>query len=106
MNHPHDDPLDDLLAAWQVETQAPADFQRHVWQRIAVDQEALPWTARLLSWWLQPRRLIASAAAALSLGALLGLIDATWHQHQARTAYFTAINPLDSHHQHHPLATR
>jgi hypothetical protein len=99
------DPLDDLLASWQVETEAPPDFQRHVWHRIATDQEALPWASRVLAWWLHPRRLAISAAAALAIGSLLGLIEAHDHQKQAREAYFTAINPLDSHH-HHSIASR
>jgi hypothetical protein len=98
--NPPEDPLDELLATWQVEASAPSDFQRQVWHRIAADQEDLPWTACLLSWWLQPRRLFLSAAASLALGALVGVIDAGWHQKQAREAYFSAINPLDGHHKH------
>lgn len=100
MNTPEDHPLDELLAAWQVEASAPRDFQRQVWHRIAADQEDLPWTARLLSWWLQPRRLLLSATAALAFGSFLGLLDAGLHQKEARDAYFTAINPLDGHHKH------
>jgi len=99
------DPLDALLSSWEVEAEAPPDFQRHVWHRIATDQEALPWTSRLLAWWMMPRRLALSAVAALTLGCVLGLMDAHSHQKQAREAYFTAINPLDSHH-HHPIAAR
>lgn len=99
------DPLDALLSSWQVAPETPADFQRQVWHRIAADQEALPWTSRVLAWWMQPRRLALSAAAALALGSLLGLMDAHSHQKQAREAYFTAINPLDSHH-HHTFAAR
>jgi hypothetical protein len=94
------DPLDDLLASWQVEAEAPRDFQRQVWHRIAADQEDIPWTARLLSWWLQPRRLFVSAVACLALGSFMGLVDAGWHQKEGREAYFSAINPLDGHHQH------
>ena len=94
------DPLDDLLISWQVEAQAPADFQRQVWHRIAADQEALPWSTRLFSWWFQPRRLLLSAAAAVALGGLLGFIEAGVHQTEARAAYFSAIDPLDSQHQH------
>ncbi len=101
----HQDPLDDLLAQWQVEAEAPGDFQRQVWHRIAAGQEALPWSARLFSWWFQPRRLLLSAAAAIACGGLLGLIDAGIHQQQARAAYFSAINPLDSGH-HHTIAAR
>lgn len=99
MNSPQD-PLDELLATWQVEVSSAPDFQRQVWHRIASDQEDLPWTAYLLSWWLQPRRLLLSAVASLALGALVGWIEAGWHQTQAREAYFSAINPLDDHHKH------
>lgn len=98
--NPPEDPLDELLAVWRVEASAPADFQRQVWHRIAADQEDLPWTARLVSWWFQPRRLLLSAAAALAVGAMAGLLDAGWHQKQARAAYFSAINPLDGTHKH------
>jgi hypothetical protein len=99
------DPLDTLLSEWKVEVTAPPDFQRHVWHRIAADQEALPWTSRLLAWWMMPRRLAFSAAAAIALGSLFGLLEAHSHHKQAREAYFTAINPLDSHH-HHSIAAR
>ncbi len=94
------EPLDDLLTAWQVEARPPADFQRQVWHRIAADQEALPWSTRLFSWWLQPRRLLLSAAAAITLGGLLGVVEARIHNSNARGEYFSAINPLDSQHQH------
>jgi hypothetical protein len=103
--NPPEDPLNDLLALWQVEASAPTDFQRQVWHRIAADQEDLPWTARFLSWWFQPRRLLLSAVSAIAIGAILGLIDVGWHQKQAREAYFSAINPLDGHHKH-SFATR
>ena len=101
---PHD-PLDDLLVAWQVEDRAPADFQRHVWHRIATDHQALPWSMRLFSWWFQPRRLVVSSLAAVVMGAFFGLIEAGLHRTDARAAYMSAINPLDSHH-HHPLAAK
>lgn len=94
------DPLDDLLSTWQVEARTTADFQRQVWHRIAADQEALPWPTRLLSWWFQPRRLLLSAVAAIAFGGLLGFIEAGVHQTEARAAYFSAIDPLDSKHQH------
>ncbi len=103
MNPP--DPLDDLLAVWQVEAEVPVEFRRQVWHRIAADQEALPWSARLLSWWFQPRRLLASVAAAVLFGGLLGFVEANVHQKEAKAAYFSAINPLDSQH-HHILAAR
>ena len=99
------DPHNALLSTWEIAVSAPPDFQRHVWHRIATDQEALPWTARLLAWWLMPRRLALSATAAIALGSLVGLLDAHSHHKQAREAYFTAINPLDSHH-HHTIAAR
>ena len=99
MNTP-EDPLDELLASWQVEGRAPADFQRQVWHRIAADRRDIPWFAHLLAWWLHPRRLALSAAASVAIGIGLGLLAADRHASQAREAYFSAINPLDSHHQH------
>jgi len=83
-----------------VEGSAPRDFQRRVWHRIAADQDALPWPARLLSWWLRPRRLLLSAAASIALGSLLGALAAAWHEKQAHDAYLSAINPLNGRHQH------
>jgi hypothetical protein len=99
------DPLDSLLADWKIQAEAPADFNRHVWQKIAADSVALPWSTRLISWWFTPRRLVASAAAAIIIGAALGSLDLQIKQHQAKAAYFSAINPLDSAH-HHTLANR
>jgi hypothetical protein len=34
------DPLDDLLAQWQVQAEAPPDFRREVWRRIASETRA------------------------------------------------------------------
>ncbi len=98
MNPP--DPLDDLLATWQVETRTPAGFQRQVWHRIAADQKALPWATRIFSWWFQPQRLLVSAAVAIAIGGLVGFIEAGVHRRDAREVYFSAINPLDREHQH------
>jgi len=92
------DDLDRLLETWQVEVSAGSDFQRNVWHRIATDQEDLPWTEQLLSWWLMPRRLLASVSVALVLGGGLALLDHGMDQTEARRAYFSAINPMDQNH--------
>jgi len=99
MNTP-DDPLDELLATWQVETTAPRDFKRRVWHRIAADQDDLPWHTHLLSWFLRPQRLLAAAAAAIAIGAFAGFLVTAWHEKQAHDAYLAAINPLNGRHQH------
>jgi hypothetical protein len=107
MNPEVPDPLDALLADWRVESSAPSGFQREVWQRIAADIRDLPWTERLLSWWLAPSRLAVSALVAMALGGLLGYFDADSRNHQARENYFSSINPMDQkHHNIHQFANR
>jgi hypothetical protein len=98
--NPPEDPLDDLLALWQMEDSTPREFQRRVWHRIAADQDHLPWHAHLLAWFLQPKQFLSSFATAIALGVIAGLLASAWHEKQAHDAYLAAINPLNGQHQH------
>jgi hypothetical protein len=66
-----DDQLKEKLASWEVRPEIPPDFQRNVWQKIAV-REAKPKLSLFGSWdtsWLRPLRL---ATCAIILGGLAG----------------------------------
>jgi hypothetical protein len=66
-----DDQLRQKLASWEVRPEIPPDFQRNVWQKIAV-RESKPKLAFFGNWdlsWLRPPRL---ATCAILLGGLAG----------------------------------
>jgi len=66
-----DDQLKKKLASWEVQPEIPPDFQRNVWQKIAVRESEPKWSF-FGGWdisWLRPARL---ATCAIILGGLAG----------------------------------
>src|SRR5258708_32902487 len=95
-----DDQLREKLASWEVQPEIPPDFQRNVWQKIAV-RESKPRLWLFGDWnfsWLRTPRL---ATCAIILGGLagtgLGLIDSShanlenWKRLEAK--HFQSIVP-------------
>jgi hypothetical protein len=95
-----DDQLKEKLALWEVRPEIPPDFQRNVWQKIAV-RESKPKLSLFGSWstsWLRPPRL---ATCAIILGGLagtgLGLIESSqansrnWKTLEAK--YVQSVDP-------------
>ena len=84
------DPLDQLLQAWQPDVPLPADLRSEVWSRISVAgaraEAVRPW----LGWWTT----LAASVAVAALGFLLGSGERTKSDDQQRLAYFQRINPL------------
>lgn len=100
------DPLDDLIGSWQVELPTPTEFNRRVWQQIAVDRADIHWAELLLSWLIVPRRLIAATALAIIFGMLTGFAVSKAHQAEGKHAYFSAIDPLSKDHAPTHLSQR
>jgi hypothetical protein len=102
----HDDPLDELLLQWQVQTPAPTEFRREVWGRIAAGAQPAPsWLDRMVGWLSHPAALAACIAAALLAGGLTA-----WKPHppsqaenMAREAYLQSIDPF---HPSHLMAAK
>ncbi len=97
-----DDQLRQKLAAWEVRPEIPPDFQRNVWQKIAV-RESKPKLPLFGDWnisWLRMPRL---ATCAIVLGGLagtgLGLIESSqansrnWKSLEAK--YVQSIDPYE-----------
>ena len=97
-----DDDLREKLALWKVEPQIPPDFQRNVWQKIAVG-ESKPKLPRFGNWsisWLRTPRL---ATCAIILGGLagtgFGLVESSqansrnWKSLEAK--YVQSIDPYE-----------
>jgi hypothetical protein len=66
-----DDQLKEKLASWEVRPEIPPDFQRNVWQKIAVRESKPKWSL-FGNWdtsWLRPASL---ATCAIVLGGLAG----------------------------------
>jgi hypothetical protein len=97
-----DDELRQKLASWEVRPEIPPDFQRNVWQKIAV-RESKPKLSLFARWdisWLRPPRL---AICAILLGGLagtgLGLIESSqansrnWQNLEAK--YVQSVDPYE-----------
>lgn len=97
----NDDELDDLIRLTHSGPEFPPSFQREIWARVSVAEQA-SWTARYRRWseslfqfMAQPAPAVAAVMTMLLLGAGLGRLVAPEHDRDAlRTAYVTSINPL------------
>lgn len=98
-----DEPLQQQLAAWNVEVELPARFQADVWARIAArEKERRSWREWAADWFaaafFQPRLAAAVAAVSLLVGAGSAYMRAqdfnaaTGRMMEAR--YIASINPL------------
>src|SRR5260370_31114429 len=79
-----DDQLKEKLASWEVRPEIPRDFQRSVWQKIAV-RESKPKLSFFGGWdisWLRPARL---ATCAIILGGLAGTRVGLFESSQAKS---------------------
>ena len=77
----------------------PPDFAAAVWRRIeqrqaTTDSRWQQWLTQAAAFLSEPRHVMATLAAALFLGALMGLIQG-WQQSEdlARQRYLTAVRP-------------
>jgi len=96
-----DDELRKKLASWKVQPQIPADFQRRVWDRIAVREArtsrlhfVMAWAVALMR---QPRVAVCAIALSALIGAGLGLAESgranteNWKLLEAK--YVQSIDP-------------
>jgi hypothetical protein len=97
-----DDQLREKLASWEVRPEIPPDFQRSVWQKIAV-RESKPKFALFGNWafsWLRPARL---ATCAIIFGGLagtgFGLIESSQANSRnwktLETKYVQSVDPYE-----------
>jgi hypothetical protein len=97
-----DDQLREKLASWEVRPEIPPDFQRSVWQKIAV-RESKPKFAFFSNWditWLRPARL---ATCAIIFGGLagtgFGLIESSQANSRnwktLETKYVQSVDPYE-----------
>jgi hypothetical protein len=92
------DPLDELLSQWQVCARPPASLPRDVWARISAGEAELSWWEWLAPYILRPRSLATIGLAAILVGTVLALIDASGPQMDPHTAYVQSISPFASLH--------
>jgi hypothetical protein len=98
-----DDELRKRLALWEVRPEIPPDFQRNVWQKIAVresKQPKVPWFEKWRISWLSAPQL---ATCAIVLGGVvgtgLGLVESsqsnsrTWKSLEAK--YVQSVDPYE-----------
>lgn len=104
MSDPQSDELSRKLRTWVVTPNVPADFQREIWQRLAVRPTAnqeISWSALLLSLsalMAQPRNAIVSFILLVGLGLGIAHFQAaqsnerSWKSLEVR--YANSVNPL------------
>lgn len=97
MNTPND-PLDTLLAEWQVHRETPTSFQREVWARIAANEAEPTWKERWSALLLKPSSWFAAAAVAILIGGSLAWFETRPLQLSPHDAYVRSISPFASHH--------
>ena len=85
------DPLDSLLGSWQPGAEAPGDFQKSVWTRIASHAGTGSGALKVFPW---ARRALLASAAAVVLGFSLGFLTSNKGADVEQEAYFSRINPL------------
>lgn len=93
-----DDPLNALLASWEVRGEAPPGFQREVWNRISAGEADLGWGERLSMILLRPFSLSCAAAAAVAIGALLAVVETLPSSQTPHDAYVQSVSPFASVH--------
>jgi hypothetical protein len=91
------DPLDDLLAQWQVQSETPPDFRREVWRRIASETHASGWVERFAWWLLRPKREVVILSIAVALAVAWGLTHPP-EELNPHDAYVMSISPFDPNH--------
>jgi hypothetical protein len=100
MNDSDSEELSAKLRAWKVEAPLPTSFQREVWRRISVRQNAF-WS-RLMAWAsaLLARPLVAVALVIVSLSVSIGFAhvqarkDNAKHSRMLEARYAASIDPL------------
>lgn len=97
MNTP-DDPLDALLAQWQVRNEAPPSFQREVWAKIAAHEAEPSWQERLCALLLRPSSWLTASVAAIAIGAGIAWFETLPLQVSPHDAYVQSISPFASLH--------
>jgi hypothetical protein len=97
---PDDARLRALLRESRPEPELPPGFQNSVWRRIeraelpAPTQPAADWLDALASWFLRPRRALATAAVVLLVGLSLGIAQGAAHANDlAKARYLDSISP-------------
>jgi len=103
---PPDDPLDDLMASWQVPAAVPERFAASVHARLAKAALPSPWE-KFAAILFQPLPLSAATAAALAAGVLAALPghSPASTQNDPGADYLRSISPFAStslHGNHHP----
>lgn len=93
-----DDPLGSLLASWEVPGEAPAGFQREVWNRISAGEADLAWWERASLLLLRPLSLSCAAAAAVAVGALVAVVETLPPSQTPHDAYVQSVSPFASVH--------
>ena len=91
------DPLDDLLAQWQVQAETPPDFRREVWRRIASETRDPGWVERFAWWLLRPKREVGILAIAIAMAVVWGLTHPP-EELNPHDAYVMSISPFDPNH--------
>lgn len=93
------DPLDGLLASWQMpQAKTPPDFRREVWRRVSATASEPGWIEKLAWWLLRPKREACIIAAAIMLAVLWGLTHPAEPEFTPHDAYVMSVSPFDPHH--------
>jgi hypothetical protein len=92
------DPLDSLLASWQVRGEAPMGFQREVWNCISAGEGELAWWERFSIGLLRPLSLGCAAAAAVAVGAFVAVLETRPSSQTPHDAYVQSVSPFASVH--------
>lgn len=99
MNPDDRDPLDDLLAVWQMpQGETPPDFRREVWRRVSATAAEPGWIEKFAWWLLRPRREAFILAVAVIVGILWGVTHPPEAEYTPHDAYVMSVSPFDPHH--------
>ncbi len=92
------DPLDDLLAQWQLQDEPPPDFRREVWRRIALETREPKWIERVAWWLLRPKREVLVLATAVIFAVAWGITHPPGYELTPQDVYVMSISPFDQNH--------
>jgi hypothetical protein len=92
------DPLNDLLAQWQLAVEPPPDFRREVWRRIAAESREPGWVERFAWWLLRPQREAVILAIVVAGAVAWGLSHPPSAEFSPHDAYVMSISPFDPSH--------